>query len=108
MDDKFERVRSLTLAARLPSETTTWLDSTNASQAASVLLDFKAATACTSKHDLLARAKDHGDARLLPSLKQIKQARGRGFFSRDPYPCMRKDTALEDAITAVEARVPAK
>ena len=31
MDDKLERVRSLTVAARLLSETTTWLDSTNAS-----------------------------------------------------------------------------
>ena len=80
----------------------------HASQGAAILLDFKAATACAAKHDLLDRAKDQGDGRLLPALKQIKQARGRGFFSRDPYPCMRKDTALEDAISAVEARVPAK
>ena len=81
----------------------------HASQAAAILLDFKAATACTAKYDLLGRAKDQGDGRLLPSLKQIKQSRGRGgFFSRDPYPCMRKDTALDDAITAVEARTTAK
>jgi serine/threonine-protein kinase len=80
----------------------------HSSEAAAILLDFKAATACAAKHELLDRAKEHGDARLLPILKQIKQARGRGFFSRDPYPCMRKDTALEDAFTAVEARVPAK
>jgi serine/threonine-protein kinase len=80
----------------------------HASQSAAILLDFKAATACVAKHDLLGRAKDQGDARLLPQLKQIKQAHGRGFFSRDQYPCMRKDTALEDAVAAIEARVPAK
>ena len=80
----------------------------HASQSAGILLDFKAATLCPAKHDLLGRAKDQGDARILPLLKQIKQAHGRGFFSRDPYPCMRKDTALEDAIAAVEARAPAK
>ena len=80
----------------------------HASQAAGILLDFKAATLCPAKHDLLGRAKDQGDARLLPLLKPIKQSHGRGFFSRDPYPCMRKDTALEEAITAVEARAPAK
>ncbi len=80
----------------------------HASQPAGILLDFKAATQCAAKHDLLVRAKDQGDARLLPVLKQIKQAHGRGFFSRDPYPCMRKDTALEDAVTAIEARAPAK
>jgi serine/threonine-protein kinase len=80
----------------------------HASQAAGILLDFKAATVCPAKHELLGRAKDQGDARMLPLLKQIKQAHGRGFLSRDPYPCMRKDTALDDAITAVEARVPAK
>ncbi len=80
----------------------------HASQSAGILLDFKAATPCPAKHDLLGRAKDQGDARILPLLKQIKQAHGRGFFSRDPYPCMRKDTALEDAIAAIEARAPAK
>jgi serine/threonine-protein kinase len=80
----------------------------HASQGAGILLDFKAAKECAAKHDLLGRAKDQGDARLLPVLKQVKGAHGRGFFSRDPYPCMRKDTALEDAIAAVEARTPAK
>jgi serine/threonine-protein kinase len=80
----------------------------HASQSAGILLDFKAATACAAKHDLLGRAKEQGDARLLPQLKQLKQGHGRGFFSRDPYPCMRKDGALDDAVTAIEARVPAK
>jgi len=80
----------------------------HASPSAAVLLDFKAAPTCPAKHDLLGRAGEKGDGRLLPVLKQIKQAHGRGFFNRDPYSCMRKDTALEDAVTAIEARVPAK
>ncbi|MDB5216171.1 MAG: serine/threonine protein kinase [Myxococcaceae bacterium] len=81
----------------------------HASPAAAILLDFKAATGCSAKHDLLARAKDDGDARLLPSLKPLKVTRGCGGFLRagDCHPCMRKDSALEDAIAAVEAR-PAK
>jgi eukaryotic-like serine/threonine-protein kinase len=81
----------------------------HASQAAAVLLDMKLADKCEAKHDLLGRAKDHGDARVLSSLKPLKSTRGCGGFMRrgDCWPCLRKDSALEDAITAIEAR-PAK
>ena len=81
----------------------------HASPAAAVLLDFKTAKECAAKHDLLGRAKDDGDARLLPALKALKVTRGCGGFLRqgDCHPCMRKDGALDDAIAAVEAR-PAK
>ena len=81
----------------------------HASPAAGVFLDFKAETSCAGRHELLARAKDTGDARVLPTLKQLRVTRGcGGLFKRgDCWPCMRKDTALEDAITAVEARAPA-
>ena len=81
----------------------------HASPAAAILLDFKSATTCAAKHDLLGRAKDEGDARLLPALKPLKITRGCGGFLRagDCHPCMRKDSALDDAIAAVEAR-PAK
>ncbi len=78
----------------------------HASPAAAILLDFKGAAACGAKHDLLERAKDDGDARLLPSLKALKVTRGCGGFLRagDCHPCMRKDSALDDAIAAVEGR----
>jgi serine/threonine protein kinase len=81
----------------------------HASPAAAILLDFKAQTTCAAKHDLLGRAKDEGDARILPALKVLKVTRGCGGFLRagDCHPCMRKDSALDDAIAAVEAR-PAK
>jgi serine/threonine protein kinase len=78
----------------------------HASPAAAVLLDLKTAKECAAKHDLLGRAKDDGDARLLPPLKALKVTRGCGGFLRqgDCHPCMRKDAALDDAIAAVEAR----
>jgi hypothetical protein len=78
----------------------------NASPAASVLLDFRGAESCSAKKDLLARAKDHGDGRLLPTLKPLASTRGcRRFLARvDCWPCLRKDAALEDAISAIEAR----
>jgi serine/threonine protein kinase len=78
----------------------------HASPAAAVLLDLKTAKECAAKHDLLSRAKDDGDARLLPALKALKVTRGCGGFLRqgDCHPCMRKDAALDDAIAAVEAR----
>jgi hypothetical protein len=78
----------------------------HASSAAAVLLDFKTAKECAAKHDLLGRAKDEGDARLLPALKALKVTRGCGGFLRqgDCHPCMRKDGALDDAIAAVETR----
>ena len=77
----------------------------HASPAASVLLDFKAATSCGAKRDLMTRAKDNGDARLLSSLKPLKATRGCGLFSRaDCWPCLRKEGGLDEAITAIEAR----
>jgi eukaryotic-like serine/threonine-protein kinase len=83
----------------------------HASQSAAVLLEMKAADKCDAKHELLGRAKEHGDARILPALKQLKVTNGcRAGFRRvgDCWPCLRKDTALDDAVTAVEARAPAR
>ena len=77
----------------------------HASAAAGILLDFKAAQGCPARRDLLTRAKDAGDARLLPTLKSMKMARGCGFLGRlDCWGCLRHDTALDDAVAAVEAR----
>jgi len=81
----------------------------HASPAASVLLDFKSATSCTAKRDLLPRVKESGDARMLPSLKTLKSTRGCGFLGRgDCWSCMRRDGALEEAASAVESRSPAR
>jgi serine/threonine protein kinase len=77
----------------------------NASAATALMLDLKGAKRCEDKRDLLERAKESGDARVLPSLKAMKNPRGCGFMGmRDCYSCLRKDDALEDAIKAVEAR----
>lgn len=76
-----------------------------ASAAAAVVLDFKAAQGCAAKHDQLASVREHGDARIMPSLKTLKSTRGCGFLKRgDCWRCMRADGALDSAIAAVEAR----
>jgi serine/threonine-protein kinase len=77
----------------------------HASASAGILLDLKTATSCPAKHDLLARAKESGDARIMPTLKSLKSTRGCGFLNRsDCWGCMRRDADLDDAIVAVEAR----
>jgi serine/threonine protein kinase len=76
-----------------------------ASPALAVLLDFREAKTCEAKRALLDRAHDHGDARLLVILQPYTTSRGCGFLGqRDCYPCMHKDTALRDAISAIEER----
>ncbi len=83
----------------------------HASPAAAVYLDFGASQSCGQKHDLLGRAKESGDARLLPTLKALKPTNGcrRGLFKRvDCWPCLREDGSLDDAIAAIEARAGTK
>ena len=76
-----------------------------ASPAASVYLDLRTANGCTARHELLVRAKDDGDPRVLTALKSMKATRGCGFLgARDCWPCLRRDEALDDAIRAIEAR----
>jgi serine/threonine protein kinase len=76
-----------------------------ASPALAVLLDFREAKTCDSKRALLDRAGDHGDARLLLVLQPYLGTHGCGFLSRsDCYPCLHKDTALKDAMSAIEER----
>ncbi len=76
-----------------------------ASPAASVYIDLRAANGCGARHELLSRAKDDGDARVLPALKAMKATRGCGFLgARDCWPCLRRDEALDDALHAIEAR----
>ena len=76
-----------------------------ASPALAVLLDFRDAKTCDAKRALLDRAGDHGDARMLLVLQPYLGTHGCGFLSRsDCYPCMHKDTALRDAMSAIEER----
>ena len=76
-----------------------------ATPAANVVLDLRAAQTCTARHELLERAKESGDARALALLKPMKNTRGCGFLGRsDCNGCLRRDTDLEDAIGAIEAR----
>lgn len=76
-----------------------------ASPAAGVLLDMKAAKDCTAKKKLLERAKKEGDARMLGALVPMKEQRGCGFMGmRDCWPCLRKDTELDDTIQAIEGK----
>jgi serine/threonine protein kinase len=77
-----------------------------ASKGLSVALDFRDAKTCESKHALLERAQDDGDARVIVQLKQYVFTAGCGFLRRhDCYPCMHKDQALKEAIAAIEARL---
>ena len=76
-----------------------------ASAALSLVLQFRDAKTCDGKHQLLAAARDQGDARLLPTLQQLQQTRGCGFLNgSDCYPCLRRDSLLADATNAIEDR----
>ena len=75
------------------------------SAALTVLLDVREAKTCDAKHALLDRARDRGDARLLFFLQQYQTTRGCGFLGvADCYSCMRRDTLLSDAMSAIEQR----
>jgi serine/threonine protein kinase len=76
-----------------------------ASAALAVVVDFREAKTCDAKRALLDRAHDHGDARMLLVLQPYLGTRGCGFLSRsDCYPCLHRDSALRDAMSAIEER----
>jgi serine/threonine protein kinase len=76
-----------------------------ASPALSVLLDFSDAKGCEAKHELLDRARQQGDARMLTVLQKYQPTRGCGFLGvTDCYPCLHRDQALRDAMSAIEER----
>ncbi len=77
-----------------------------ASPALAIVLDFRDAKQCDAKRALLDRAGEHGDARMLVVLQPYLGTHGCGFLSHsDCYPCLHKDSALHDAITAIQDRV---
>jgi predicted negative regulator of RcsB-dependent stress response len=67
------------------------------------------AKSCSDRHELLPRAGEQGERRVLDFLHVAKVPAGCGSGARkDCYPCLRKDNALIDAITAIEKRLAAK
>jgi hypothetical protein len=51
------------------------------------------------------RAKEHGDSRVLGTLRSLNVPRGCGFLGLgDCWSCMRRDNALGAAIAAIEDR----
>jgi serine/threonine-protein kinase len=72
-----------------------------------LVFDFREAKSCDQKHALLDRARTQGDARLMPLLQPLESKHGCGFLAHsDCYPCLRRDTMLADAISAIGARAP--
>ena len=78
----------------------------HASPAVRLALELRAAKRCEAKRDLLPRVVKEGDRRALAQLKSMTQTQGCGFLDlQDCWPCLRKTTALQDAITALESRL---
>jgi serine/threonine-protein kinase len=76
-----------------------------ATPAALVALDLRAAIRCEAKRALLGRAATDGDERTLVQLKPLLLTKGCSAFGHaDCWPCLRLDTALQDAINAIAAR----
>ncbi len=60
---------------------------------------------CSDRHSLLARAGEVGDARALAYLEIMKYRGGCGRRGHDDcFSCLRKDDALQQAITAIKQR----
>jgi hypothetical protein len=75
-----------------------------ASAGTRLALDLRSAKTCEAKRALLPRAQREGGPRVLTQLKSLTQTDGCGFLgSGDCWPCLRKDSALQDAISALEA-----
>jgi eukaryotic-like serine/threonine-protein kinase len=86
-----------------------WLDSDavreHASPALLAALEIRETKTCSALAELLPKIAKDGDDRSLMTLKRLQGGSGCGFLSlEDCYPCLRKGTALEDAIAAVAAR----
>jgi hypothetical protein len=79
-----------------------------ASPAAAIALDLRAADKCAAKRALLARAAKDGDERALLELQPLVQTRNCGRYGlMDCWSCLRQGDALLGAITAIEARARA-
>jgi serine/threonine-protein kinase len=86
-----------------------WLDSPSvrehASPALKVALQIREAKGCAALQELLPKLTQDGDERSLKSLRRLQANTGCGFLDlEDCYPCLRKGTALDDAVAAVAGR----
>jgi eukaryotic-like serine/threonine-protein kinase len=131
VDAPATRVRALELAAKrlgargadllfdvwfsTPGKTPTtraareWLDSpevrANASDALKMALAVRETKTCAGLLELLPKVQQHGDERSAGALRRFSSTSGCGFLDlEDCYSCLRKSTALDDAIAAVSAR----
>jgi hypothetical protein len=70
-----------------------------------VAIELRNAKRCEAKRDLLPRVQSEGDARALSQLRALAQTQGCGFLGLgDCWPCLRRGTALRDALADLEAR----
>jgi hypothetical protein len=86
-----------------------WLDTdavrASASPAARVALEIRDVKDCAAAAEIVVRAEEAGDARSLRSLQRFQSKTGCGFLTlEDCYPCLRKDSALDDAVAKVSER----
>jgi serine/threonine protein kinase len=86
-----------------------WLDSASVRQHASpalqLALQIREAKGCAALQELLPKLTQSGDERSLKSLRRLQTNTGCGFLDlEDCYPCLRKGSALDDAVTAVSGR----
>ncbi|MGC4093680.1 MAG: serine/threonine-protein kinase [Polyangiaceae bacterium] len=78
---------------------------TNAPRSLSIAADLRTATTCEAAYGLLAEAKQVADERSLQQLEYWTQKIGCGRRRKhDCMPCLRKDSALDDAIAAIKSR----
>ena len=131
VDAPATRVRALELAAKrlgargadllfdvwfsTPGKTPTtraakeWLDSPSvrehASPALKMALAVRETKTCSALLELLPKVQQSGDERSAGALRRFSSTSGCGFLDlEDCYSCLRKGTALDDAIAAVSAR----
>jgi hypothetical protein len=76
-----------------------------ASPELAIALDLRIAETCEQNRELMPRVLDKADRRSLSLLAKLSRRYGCGPNKRvDCYPCLRQDTAVEDAMAAVKKR----
>lgn len=101
------QARNVRAAVRARAEA--WLDSAPFQVASSpelnIAVALKSAKTCQQKYALLLRAKNVGDERSLAYIKPLSRTSGCGPGKKaDCWACLRKDTRLADALSAIQAR----
>jgi serine/threonine-protein kinase len=80
-----------------------------ASPAVRLALELRQRHSCEDTRKLLQQAMTDGDTRSLRPMAKLRAVKGCGGASNgDCYPCLRKDTLLEDAIAASAKRIAPK